>query len=720
MKYTALTFLFFSLLAAQLPENRITGTITDEKDQPLAGVNILIKNTFTGTASANDGTFRLEGLLPGNYTLIITMIGYRRAVIEVATGVTINIRLEQDVLSSPKVVVTGTRHEQDIMDSPVTVAVLGLREINERGAVSVEEILPYQAGISIVKDQINIRGANSYSMGAGNRSLLLIDGVPLIGGAAGNISWTVVPASEIERVEILKSSGSALYGSSALGGVINIITRNAPAHPETRLRLNGGFYGQPKYSQWQWRDSPGIFHTAEVTRARPFGQHSYWLRFQESQTDSYYQLGWRDALNLTGKIKLNFGNRYSAAIYGNFMSEKKGLSSLWKSAADPFEAPDGYEDDSAQGTKFNLNFFFNYVYSPRVAMKLRSAYYDVRWQNKGLTNNDHSDERKYFAEYQITTNWSRHLSTTAGASLQTANINSQTFGYHDSYSTALYLQALKHSDSKTTLLLGGRYETYFVDDQVMDQTFSPQASLNYRPGDALALRASVGHGFRVPTIAELYSQSQLSVFSVVPNPNLKAETSIASEVGTSLVWPGNNFFTGLVFDLALFNSNFRQMIEPVIFNADTIHFANITDARVTGAEFSLGGGILKNLIRFNLAYTWLEPVALDDDNNIIKTLSYRYRHSYSQQIIVNWHKYFAGFEYRYNSRMEDVQLYQYDESTGRDLRVPIHIWNVGLGYRTENVECQLRVENLFQYYYVELERNMGEERNLSFNLNYSI
>ncbi len=706
-------------LFVQLQSASISGKIIDSKtDRPLAGVNILIRDSFIGSATANDGSFHLDGLKPGEYSLIITMIGYRKRIITVNTDHYQTIELEQDVLASPQVVVTGTRNVQDIMESPVAVSVIGPRDLASSGAVSMEEILPFQAGVSIVKDQINIRGANSYSMGAGNRSMLLLDGMPLLGGAAGNISWTVVPASEIERVEILKSSGSALYGSSAMGGVINIITRNAPAVPETRLRFNGGFYSTPKYSQWNWRDSPGLFHTAELTHARPWGDHGFWLRLQEQQTDGYYQLGWRNAFNLTGKIKFNFGSRYSASVYGNFMSEEKGLYSLWKNAANPFEAPDGYKNDSTAGTKFNLNGLFNYIYSPTVIMKLKAAYYDVRWQNSGLTNNDHSDERKYFSEYQIASTWNARLSTTSGISLQQATINSQTFGEHDSYSSALYFHALGHLNRKTILSLGARYETYFVDDQQLDQTLSPQAALNFRPTEGLSFRASIGHGFRVPTIAELFTASQLSVFTVVPNPDLKAETSIASELGATLTWPGNHICSGINFDFNLFNTSYNQMIEPVIFRADTIHFDNITDARISGAEIAFAGGLFNNLIMGRMAYTWLEPVALNSGNEITKTLSYRYRHSFSRQVMFNWKKYFGQVEYRYNSRMEEVQLYQEDATTGRDRRVPIHIWNMGAGYRSDKFEFQVRIENFFQYYYVELERNMGEERNLSLNIIY--
>ena len=73
-------------------------------------------------------------------------------------------------------------------------------------------------------------------------------------------------------MEIVKSGGSAMYGSSAMGGVLNIITRNAPIEPETRIRLKAGVYSKPKYEQWEWRDNLGLFNTLEVSHSRPIGK----------------------------------------------------------------------------------------------------------------------------------------------------------------------------------------------------------------------------------------------------------------------------------------------------------------------------------------------------------------------------------------------------------------------------------------------------------------
>ncbi|NHZ85127.1 MAG: hypothetical protein GWP19_04515, partial [Planctomycetia bacterium] len=150
-----------------------------------------------------------------------------------------------------------------------------------------------------------------------------------------------------------------------------------------------------------------------------------------------------------------------------------------------------------------------------------------------------------------------------------------------------------------------------------------------------------------------------------------------------------------------------------------IHFENITDARINGAEIGINTGLLNNNLIISTAYTWLDPVAVDNSGNVIDTLSYRFRHNIVSTITGYWKQLSTTIEYRYASRIGSVELFPEDAKTGSDIRVPIHLWNIGIGYTWKGWDTQLRVENLFQYYYVELERNMGEERKISVNINKS-
>lgn len=704
---------------------KITGNIFDKvSGKPLYGVNVLVKNTFIGTSTDASGGFIIDNLGEGEYALLISMIGYKKRTIsnfEIFKGSSteIEIELEQDVLSSPSIVVTATRIEQDVMESPLSVSVIGPRQIADKSAVSLAEVLTYLPGVTTVQGQLNIRGASGYTLGAGSRSLLLIDGIPLLGSAAGNISWTVIPTSEIERVEIVKSGGSAMYGSSAMGGVLNIITRNAPINPETRIRVKAGVYSKPKYKQWEWRDNPGIFNTLEISHSRHIGKHGMWFRLQRDNTDGYTQLGWNESYSLTSKVKLNFGTRFSGSIYENYYTSKNGLASQWKNAADPFEAPLGDENDQANGYKFNLNGFLNFIYSPKTVMKLKLGYFDIEWQNDGRTNKDYSHETKGFGEYQISKNWTNKLSTVGGVTTQYAKIDAKIFGQHHSNSYAAYFLTQGNLLNNFTISLGSRWEGYWVDNDLLDQTIAPQIALNWNKDGVIAFRTSYGRGFRVPTIAELFSSSQLNIFKVEPNPDLIAETSDAFEIGGSLILDNYKLLSLFKLDGAIFSNRYKNLIEPLPDENGIIHFENITDAKINGAEIGLNAGLLNNNLIFSTAYTWLDPVAIDDSGNVIDTLSYRFRHNWISTITGYWKKISATIEYRYASRIGSVQLFEENQITGSDIRVPIHLWNIGIGYNWKGIETRLRIENLFQHYYVELERNMGEERRISINISKS-
>ena len=114
------------------------------------------------------------------------------------------------------------------------------------------------SGIQFVNGQINIRGSTGYIQGLNSRVLLTVDGVPMNQGDRGGIDWDLLAVDEIESVDILKGAGSSLYGSAALGGVVNVTTRDVPNGLHSRLRLTGGAYADPPYAIWQFRASPGL------------------------------------------------------------------------------------------------------------------------------------------------------------------------------------------------------------------------------------------------------------------------------------------------------------------------------------------------------------------------------------------------------------------------------------------------------------------------------
>ena len=723
MKYKFL--LLIVLIANLFGQGNIEGKITrTDSGVPLLGVNILVQGTFTGTVTNSEGQYNIGSLKPGEYTLVISMIGFKKhteknIIVENGT-VELDIQLNEDVLSVPHVVVTASRNVQDVMELPVSMSVIGPRKIQDHAAVNIVEVMKFEPGISTVRGQLNIRGTSGFTFGAGDRTLLMIDGVPLLGSGAGNITWTMVPVSEVEQVEIIRSGGSALYGSSALGGVVNILTKNAPLKAETRFRLKSGIYSEPKYKQWQWRSQPGLFNYLDVTHSRPIGKHSTWIRFHKAKSDGYKRHGWTDSNNITGKIKFNFSERYNASFFANYYFDKSALASQWKNADNPFEAPTGEEKDYIEGEKLNLNGFFNIILSQNTVAKFKGSLYKVDWKNHSVSNNDFVDEQKFYSEVQIATTLGQSTQLTTGIVAQKSEIKARIYGDHSSLSMSAYIQAQQRFGKSITLNTGARMETYSVDNKKLDESLAPQVALNFRLFDWLSLRGSVSKGFRVPTVAEMYTKTQLNIFQVMPNPDLKSESSWSREIGLTAQLPGNQWASDLKFDLATFSSTFKRLIEVSLNETGIVQFHNLTDAIISGVELGLSGAMLNRSILFSTAYTQLNPREIDNNRKTLDTLAYRFRHTLVSSLGTRFFGLTAMVENRYMSRMEKVVLFQENPISGEDKRVPIHIWNASLGYEYRDWNFLFRIENMFQYYYTELERNMGDERHFSLMLSKKI
>lgn len=714
-----INLILFSVLLLGNNENQLTGRVIDKKTGAgMSDVNILVRGTFTGTTTGKHGIFQITFIDTGENILEVSRIGYeqKNIAVNIAPGFNeILVELEEQALFIPRVVVTASRREQHILESPVSVSVLSLRSVEERSIVDLEEALATEVGVSTVNGQLNIRGSSGFAFGTGNRSLVLIDHVPVLGSAAGNMTWSMVPTSEISQVEIVRSGGSTLYGSSAMGGVINIITRMPAAKPETSLMIKSGYWSNSGYSQWEWRKQPGFFHVFQVSHSRQFGPHGAWFRVQQRNNDGYSELGWERSINFTGKAKFNFNQNSSGSVFANYYQDKAGLASQWKSPADPYEAPAMDKNNSINGNKLHINSFFNIVLTKNQVLKLKGAYFGSNWEHTTAAR-DFSLEKRAYGELQHTGTWTRGIQTTVGLVSYYSTIDAKIFGLHDTRSTSGYVLFQSHLGRKLTALSGIRGEWYQVDGSIQDQALAPQVAINLKQNDAVSYRASYSRGFRVPSVAELFSNTQLNVFRVEPNPGLKAEKSTSTEVGMSLAGKTGGWISYSTLDLAIFNTNYEQLIEPTPDNYGIIHFENLTEARITGMELAVLAGLFKDKIVAHCAYTWLNPVETNNNGNVVDTLSYRFRHTLFTSTKMNIEPFIMIIENRYSSRMEKVELFDENDQTSADKRVPISVWNVGINTDILKTQVQLRINNIFQYNYTELERNMAPGRAISLSV----
>src|SRR2546426_3085569 len=245
----------------------IVGTVADTLGQPLRGT---VRADGGGRPVVADGRghYRL-GVPAGRVILHVTHIGFRPIVdtVTVAAGDSLerNYLLPAAAVELQPTIVTAAKRSQ-LLDRAVTSVVLvSDSDLAHRAVATVDEAVNRAPGVLFLNGQVNIRGSSGFVEGLGSRVLLLVDGVPANQGDRGGIDWDMVPLAQVERVEVVKGAGSSLYGSSAFGGVVNLITHEIPVGWHGRVRATGGAYANPPADAWRFRDYTGGLGGLDVT-----------------------------------------------------------------------------------------------------------------------------------------------------------------------------------------------------------------------------------------------------------------------------------------------------------------------------------------------------------------------------------------------------------------------------------------------------------------------
>jgi outer membrane receptor for ferrienterochelin and colicins len=197
--------------------------------------------------TAKDGTWRIGPVATGRYELLVEHIGYapiERPVDVPLEDATLRLSMTARPLALDALVVTAGRRTQRLADAAVATELVTSREIRETGATDLASVLTERTGLELAGGHPVGEGVMIQGMGS-ERVLVLMDGQPFIGRISGSIDVSRIPTSMIERVEVVKGPQSTLYGSEAMGGVVNVITRNPDGSVWTpSLRATAGNRGR--------------------------------------------------------------------------------------------------------------------------------------------------------------------------------------------------------------------------------------------------------------------------------------------------------------------------------------------------------------------------------------------------------------------------------------------------------------------------------------------
>ena len=243
------TLLASSNIAAQQNSADTLGTVVvrvtrdSATGSPLAGA--LVRAERTGSATDASGIVTLR-LAPGQRTIVASLIGFRpeSALVNVRRGVdtTIALPLTEHVAQVEGIVVSATRSERRVEDTPLRIEIVDEEEVAEKTSMrpgSIAMLLAETGGLRVQTTSPSLGGAAVRVQGLrGRYSLLLADGLPLYGGQPGGLGLLQIPPVDLARVEVIKGTASALYGSSALGGVINLVSRRPGEELERDIVVN--------------------------------------------------------------------------------------------------------------------------------------------------------------------------------------------------------------------------------------------------------------------------------------------------------------------------------------------------------------------------------------------------------------------------------------------------------------------------------------------------
>ncbi|MBN1542128.1 TonB-dependent receptor [candidate division KSB1 bacterium] len=697
MVIIALPFLFAPAVQAQIAGS-VSGTIRElGTKEPLAGANIQIEGTLLGTSSDVDGRFALYRIPPGHYILKISYIGYKTLrhplVVQASAHSSVQVELEPSFIELNQIVVTSSRLPEDLSAAAASVAVLGQETIRRRNNLSIDAALVNLAGVSLVGENINIRGGSGYNRLGGHRQLVLLDGVPIMTSDLGQVNWNIVPITEVDHIEVLKGAASSIYGSGAISGVVNILTKLPERRASVSFRQTAGLYADPAVPEWKWTDKQLHYQRTDLGYSQSFGPVGLRLALSHHSSTGDRQNGEFNRWFLTGKTRWTLPDYSSLTAFASFSSDDRELFLQWREQNQALQVP-----PTDVGNRYRLNGYLTYLiydklFSPSLSLRLRLSY------NQQLVGVPFNITEAFTpalglgGEAQF--NWRPHPqhSLSFGMDYRHDRVESEFYGSRRADGISPYVQNVWHLTDRLHLNTGLRLDTYTLVGDSVEFQFSPKIGLSIQPLDGTILHTSFGRGFRAATVVERFISAGSKDFRALPNPDLMPERSTLLDIGMR-----QSIGQSIYCELTGFYSYYKHLIEPTLASDLTAQFKNYPAATILGIETLLRWRVWKDRLIIEASATWMDPREKESG----QTLLYRPEWIGFFSPRFSWNGFFAETDFRYMSRIERVAVYPLDE------RVPMRVWDVRLGYNWKKYRFQVLIQNALNYHYTVSERVLGE------------
>lgn len=332
---------------------RLKGVVRDsERNEGIIGATVMLSHTKIGARADEMGRFEIGSIPAGVYEVKISAVGYKPRLrqVEIKPGqtTTIEVQLVATGVTGEEIVVSATRYEQNLVELPVTTSVVSASQIAAQAIPSIDRVLETVPGIDVTRSgglgasNLQIRGSQGFTGGGlSTRVMMLYDGFPMNSADAGSVNWQAIVASNLARLEVVKGASSSLYGSAAMGGVINAISL-VPSELTIKARILNGFYDNPPLGV---NPFPGInrpmFSSSLLMLGDQIGNLSYSVTYLRNRDEGYREAGDINTDDVKLTLRYNLGETQYLQLNGIANWSNGGIAYQWSNPAFPFGTPPG-------------------------------------------------------------------------------------------------------------------------------------------------------------------------------------------------------------------------------------------------------------------------------------------------------------------------------------------------------------------------------------------
>lgn len=625
----------FSLPAMAATDAHIAGHVLDaHSGEHLSFVNVQVEGTALGCLTDESGHFYLKNLPEGQLTIIFSMIGYetekRTITLHRDTLVEMNVRIAETSFMIDNVVVTANKYETKQKEVATIVNIIPPLIIESTTSNSMADVLNFQTGLRVEETcsncgvpQIRINGLE------GQYTQILMDSRPIFSSLASVYGLEQLPAGMVDRIEVIRGGGSALYGANAIAGVVNIITKE-PNRNSLSISNSSAFTEQGTY------DINTSMNASVVAENQKAGLFLFGVQRNREQYDRDDD-GYSDIPHLNSTT-VGFRSYFKTSDYSKITAEYHHTSEFRRGgygidSLQPHESPLceqlKHNIDAATAkwdmyTADNKHFVSVYTSFQHIA---RDSYFGTNY-NPNAYGKSTDIVSVTGAQYRFSYPCGlMNADLSAGAEYSYNQLRDQILGYDRNTLQKVHLGGgyvqNEWKNKEWSILIGGRLEQHSLLEKPV---FSPRANVRYTPIDPIILRVSYASGYRAPQIYEedLHVGAVGGEVSLITlDENLKPEYSHSVSGSVDLYkrfgkWDMNftleGFFTQLNDVFTLIENGHDAQGNLLLTRT------NASGARVAGlnVEAKVGYG---HLLSFQAGYTYnhsryIEPLQWSDNPNI--------------------------------------------------------------------------------------------------------